>query len=211
MAPRRIFFILILLVFVGSGFAQQSRIMEFGVGYLNPKGTEPGLLLNGSYGVSFDERVDFSLGIGFFHRNYTKNTAVADTSYQSGINETTVQRLLEYNTTLLPISANVNVRMPFQPPVYWIFGAGLSYQFLFNTEHNFEDNIKEKRNYNGWGWTARAGIEYLLGSRSSIVIEAIYNAAKVRGNKDKSLGLPVWNEVNVTGLGIRTGLRLEFY
>ncbi len=211
MRLQRIILAVTLVSLIGTAFGQNTRIMEFGVGYLNPKGTEPGLLLNGSYGVSFDERVDFSLGVGFFHRNYTKETAVADTAFQSGINETTVQRLLEYTTTILPVSANVNVRIPFQPPVYWIFGAGLSYQFLFNTEHNFEDDIKEKRNYKGWGWTARAGIEYLLGSRSSIVIEAIYNHAKVKGNEDKSLGLPVWNEVNITGLGIRAGLRLEFY
>jgi len=90
-------------------------------------------------------------------------------------------------------------------------GGSLTYQFLFNTEHNFEENIKEKRNYSGFGWMARAGIEYNIGSRSSLLIEAFYNSCKVKGNKEKKQGLPVWDEVDVSGLGFRAGVRLYFY
>lgn len=190
---------------------QGVSILEVRGGYLNPKGTDPGLIFGGSYGISFDERVDISLGVSYFHKNYLKDTEIADTDYVSGVHEVTVVRELEYKTTLLPISANLNIRLPFQPPLYWCVGGSLTYQFLFNTEHNFEENIKEKRNYSGFGWMARAGIEYNIGSRSSLLIEAFYNSCKVKGNKEKKQGLPVWDEVDVSGLGFRGGVRLYFY
>jgi len=191
--------------------AQGVKILELRGGYLNPKGTKAGFIFGGSYGISIDERVDLSLGVSFFHKNYQKESAVADTNYVSGVHETTVMKELEYNTTLLPVFANVNIRIPFQPPVYWYLGGGFSYQFLFNTENNLEKQIKEKRNYRGFGWTARAGIEYNIGSRSSVILEAFYNNCQVKGNKEKKEGLPVWDEVDVSGLGFRAGLRLEFF
>lgn len=191
--------------------AQGVKILELQGGYLNPKGTEAGFIFGGSYGISIDERVDLSLGVSLFHKNYQKETAVADTNYVSGVHETTVMKELEYNTTLLPISANVTIRIPFQPPLYWYLAGGASYQFFFNTENNLEKQIKEKRNYRGFGWIARAGIEYTIGSRSSVILEAFYNNCQVKGNKEKKEGLPVWDEVDVSGLGFRAGLRLEFF
>jgi len=151
------------------------------------------------------------LGFDFFHKTYIKETAVADTDYVSGVHETTVMKELEYSTTLMPISAEVVIRQAFNPPLHWYAGASLTYQLLFNTENNFDAGIKEKRNYSGFGWVARAGIEYTVGSRSALILEAFYNNCKVKGDKDKVQGLPVWSQVNVSGLGIRGGLRLEFF
>ena len=202
-----------LLLFPLTGaLGQGTPILEIRGGYLNPKDTDAGLILGGSYGISIDERVDLSLGIDYFRKNYTKETEVADTSFVSGVQERTVVRELEYNTSLLPISANVNIRMPFQPPLYWYFGGSISYQFLFNEENNYEKGISEKRTYKGWGWMLRAGIEYTIGSRSSIIAEAIYNIGKVKRDTDQvQEGLPIWDEVDVSGLGFRVGLRLEFF
>lgn len=205
-----------IAVFVLSAFglasAQGVRILELQGGYLNPKDTNPGLIFGGSYGISIDERVDLSLGISYFHKNYKKESTVADTDYVAGVHETTVMRELEYNTTLLPISANVTIRIPLQPPVYYFIGGSVVYQFLFNTEKNFNEGISEKRKYGGWGWMVRAGIDYNIGSRSSILLEAFYNIGKVKRNVENTVqGLPVWDEVNVSGLGFRAGLRLEFF
>lgn len=206
--------IVVFLIFGVVGFvrAQGVRVLELRGGYLNPKDTEAGLIFGGSYGVSIDERVDLSLGLSYFHKGYSKESEVADSVSPSGIHESTVMKELEYSTTLLPISANVNIRFPFQPPLYWYVGGSLTYQFLFNTEKNFEEGISEKRNYRGWGWMVRAGIEYTIGSRSSVLLEAFYNIGKVKRNVEETVeGLPVWDEVDVSGLGFRTGLRLEFF
>ena len=197
---------------MGLVYGQGVRILEIRGGYLNPKATNAGLILGGSYGISIDERVDISLGFSYFHKNYSKESQVADTSYVSGVQEKTVKKEMEYSTTLLPISANVTIRIPFQPPVYYYVGGSLTYQFLFNNEKNFEQSISEKRNYKGWGWVLRAGIEYTIGSRSSLMLEAFYNIGKVKRNVEETVkGLPIWNEVDMSGLGFQAGLRLEFF
>lgn len=206
--------IVIVFIFGATGLAygQGVRVLEIRGGYLNPKATKAGLILGGSYGISIDERVDLSLGISYFHKNYSQESDVADTSFPSGIIQKTVKKELEYNTTLLPISASANIRIPFQPPVYWYAGGSITYQFLFNTENNFEEGVKEKRIYRGWGWMVRAGIEYTIGSRSSLILEAFYNIGKVKRNVEETVkGLPIWEEVDMKGLGFRTGLRLEFF
>ncbi|MFH1941582.1 MAG: hypothetical protein ABIL68_05715 [bacterium] len=196
------------------GFAQGQgvRILELNGGYVCPKDMKAGLMFGGSYGISIDERVDLSLGLSYFHKNYTRTSAVADTDFVSGVHETTVMKELEYSTTLLPVFASLNIRIPFAPPVFWYFGGSITYRFLVNKEMNFEQSISEKRNYRGWGWMARAGIEYAIGSRSSIILEALYNIGKVKRNvKETVEGLPIWDEVDVSGFGFRAGVRLEFF
>jgi len=193
--------------------AQGVSILEINGGYLNPKGMTSGSIFGASYGVSVDERVDISLGISYFYKNYTKRTEVADTSYAYGqITEQTVMTELEYGTSLMPISANVLIRMPLQLPLSYFVGGAVTYNFLFNHEKNYEADISEKRTYRGFGWQIRAGAEYSIGSRSSVLLEAIYNIGHVRRNVDETVrGLPIWDEVDITGLGVRAGLRLEFY
>jgi len=55
------------------------------------------------------------------------------------------------------------------------------------------------------------GIEYTIGSRSSLIIAAFYNSCKPRGNKEKREGSLTYDQVDVSGLGLRAGLKLEFY
>ena len=179
MKIKRQFIISLLFIFAGMSSGQGYRMLEIRGGYLGPKDTKSGLILGGSYGVSIDERVDLSIGIDYFHKTYEQESLVADTNYVSGVHEQTVMKQLEYSTTLLPVSAGVNIRIPFEPPLYWFVGGSVTYQFLFNNEKNFEEGISEKRNYRGWGWMLRGGIEYIIGSRSSLLMEAFYNFGKV--------------------------------
>ena len=212
MNGKRWMVLMLLLGTASLAFGQGVSVLELRGGYLDPKDTKSGLIFGGSYGVAVDERVDISLGFDVFHRNYTEETAVADTNYISGVNETTVMRELEYNTTLLPIHADVTIRFPFEPPLYWFFSGGISYRWLFNKEDNYQEGISEKRTYHGLGWRLRAGIEYTIGSRSSVIFGAMYNIGKVSRNREETTeGLPVWNEVDISGFGFFGGLRLEFY
>ena len=190
--------------------AQGVNILEFQVGYLNPKGTESGLIFGGNYGISFDELIDMSVGVSYFHRGYTKQSEIA-TEVVNGIVVNTVEKTLEYSTTLLPISVNLNVHLPSYSLLSWFFGGSASYQFLFNTENNYEEGIKEKRTYRAFGWMLRGGAELMMGSRSSLFLEAFYNICKVKRNEEKVAGLPIWEEVNVSGIGLRAGLRLAFF
>jgi hypothetical protein len=58
---------------------------------------------------------------------------------------------------------------------------------------------------------ARAGIEYKLGSRSSIIGEGFYNSCKAKGDRKKINGMPSWQEVDLSGFGFKVGVRVELY
>ncbi len=210
MNKKRWIYLILFLCLKGMVRAQGVNILELHAGYFNPRGAESGLILGGCYGYSFDEMIDMSLGISYFHRGYTKQSKIA-TEVDNGIVINTVEKRLEYSTTLLPISLNLNVHLPSYSMLSWFFGGSVSYQFLFNTENNYEEQIKEKRKYRALGWILRGGAELMMGSRSSLFLEAFYNICKAKRNEEKVAGLPVWEEVNVSGLGLRAGVRLEFF
>jgi hypothetical protein len=202
---------LLLLVTAAGLPAQPSKVLEFHGGRLDPKGTPAGTILGLQYGLNVDERVDVALGVDVFHKGYTKTTEVNQGTDATGTTWTTVQKELEYNTTLIPISLTFTARIPIRPPFFWYLGGGLAYELLFDKYNNLKENTSEKRSYKGLGWLGRVGGEYQIGSRSSLRLEVFYNACRVKGNEEKKEGLPVWDEVNVTGLGFRGGLRIEFY
>ncbi|MCJ7813591.1 hypothetical protein MUP95_09790 [bacterium] len=195
---------------IGSVHAQGMKILELQGGYLNPKGTEAGFICGGCYGFSFDERIDMSLGLSYFHKGYTKKSEIAS-EVVNGIVVNTVEKTLEYSTTLLPISVNLNIHFPSYSLLNWFFGGSASYQLLFNTENNYEEQIKEKRTYRAFGWMIRGGTEFRIGTLSSFFLEALYNICKTKRNEEKVEGLPIWEEVDVSGLGFRAGVRLEFF
>lgn len=201
----------LIVCMAGSAGAQGMRMLELRGGYFNPRDSKSGLILGGIYGISFDERVSLGLGVDIFHKGYTKETTVSTETSGSGVVESTIIRELEFNTTLLPISLNLDIRFPLDPPVSWYIGGSVAWELLFNTENNFEEGIREKRFYSGFGWLARAGIEYAIGSRSAVILEGFYNNSRVTSNAEKKEGLPVWKEVNMSGIGFRAGVRLDFF
>jgi len=198
------------LVVVGAA-AQGMKLLEFQGGYLSPKGTKAGFIFGGNYGISIDERVDLSLGLSYFHRGYSKETTVAVVPTGTGAQIGTKERLLDYSTTLLPIAANIAVHIPFQPPWNLYFGGSLAYEFLFDKYTNHQDRISESSRFSGFGWMARAGMEWAIGSRSSVELEAFYNSCKATGGKKEVDGIPTWDEVDMSGLGFRAGVRVELY
>jgi hypothetical protein len=206
--------LLLTMVLLSTGMvsAQGMKLLEFQVGYLSPKDTKAGMILGGNYGISIDERVDLSLGLSYFHKGYSKETEVAGKSTTgSGSKVGTIQQTLEYSTTLLPITANATVHIPFQPPWGLYVGGSLAYEFLFDKYTNHETKTSESLRLSGFGWIARAGMEWSIGSRSSVTLEAFYNSCKPSGNKKEVEGIPTWDEVNVSGLGFRAGFRVELY
>ena len=200
-----------ILLAAGSVMGQNMKSFEFMVGSLNPKDVKSGIVWDVKYGIAVDEAGDIGLGIALFNKSYRKTSTVAEEVSPGGTVNTTKQLEVEYNALLLPLTAYATVHLPMTPRFGLYLGAGLSWQFLFNKENNFEEDISESRTYNGGGWVARIGGEMQLGTRSSLLGEIHYNHCKVKGNADKKAGLPVWDEVDVTGMGFKVGLRMELY
>lgn len=209
----RIWIVLLCVIgMAGWVSAGNMKSLEIHVGTLNPKGTPSGMLLGGAYGISVDEAVDIGLGVFYFWKTYKEDTEVINPNADPQIPETkTVTQELEYNTSLLPISFNVTMHFPVQPPLGFYAGGAISYQFLFSKQNNYIDDISERELYKGLGWIIRGGLEYQLGSRSSFIVEAFYNICKAKGKEEEKAGLPTWDEVDLNGLGFRAGVHLVLF
>lgn len=208
---QKVVFIVLTVLLAGShSLAQDVKVLELYGGVLNPKDAPTGALFGFTYGFAVDERVDFYVGAGLYRKTY-EETSYRDTSYYNHITETERIKDLEYVTTLLPLNIGTKIRFPLQRNLNWTLKGGLSYQFLWNreTDYNFAEPKEEKRNYNGLGWQVGAGIEYLIGSRSSVLLEGLYNSCRV--TKDVNESGTIWREVNLSGFGLRAGLRVELY
>ena len=207
--------LLTVLVFIAGqqiASAQGLRVTTFKLGYFNPKDTKSGFIFGANFGSAIDENVDIGIGIDFFHRNYTEDKKVAERVSPGGVVESTIQRELEFTTTILPIMGTITVKISPEYPFSYYIGGGLGYELLFNKERNYQEGVSESRFYHGFSWLVNGGVLYRIGSRSAFLGEVFYNGATVHRGKGKTTeGLPIWEEVNLSGLGVRFGIRLGFF
>jgi opacity protein-like surface antigen len=206
---RKSILLVMVLCLSGIVLGQSAKVLEFEVGFLKPKDIKRGMIYSAKYGLVVDERVDISFGVDLFHSSYSEEATV-EYGEQGQVGYETKTLALDYSALLLPLSLNATARFPLQPPLSLYAGAGFSYQFLFNKVTNYEDDKKETQKFHGMGWIFRGGVEYGLGSKSSLIVETFYDLGKVKRNLDESTdGLPRWDEVNLGGFGFRAGLKME--
>lgn len=209
---RSILFMLMPLSIMIQPAAAQLHVSGIKLGYLNPKDAKAGFIIGTEIADQVDESVSLGLAVNLFHKNFDAQTPVASTNFPSGVHETTIQKQLEFNTTFLPVMGQATVYLPSSSNLGWYLGGGLGYEFLWNNEKNFEANTSERRFYKGFAWLVDAGLRYRLGSRSSLLFEVFYHHAAVKRNKEESpAGLPVWSEVDLSGLGFRFGLGFGYW
>ncbi|MFO7890082.1 MAG: hypothetical protein R6V04_07060 [bacterium] len=192
--------ILVIFVLVSSVYSQSTKVLKFKGGYFNPKSLKGSIIFSGSYGIAVDERVDLSFGISYFNKT-SKSKDVKYELTQEDVDYDVVDETKEYSHTLLPLSVDLTASFPMQRSFAWIAGGGLTYEFLFLKDATFS----------GFGWNVFLGIEYEIGSRSSFILEGFYNSCKPKGKKDfPDIGKKT-AEVNVSGIGIRGGIKLVLF
>jgi hypothetical protein len=195
---------------VASGLAQ-FHLSGIRLGYLDPKGAKAGFVLGMDLTTQVDESVELGVTISGFRRSYQQVTSVAQQVSAGGLVEQQVQKELEFTTFFVPIMGEAIVHFG-QEDFHLFANAGLGYEMLWNKENNFIDNKQERRYYGGFAWLAGGGFQYRLGSRSAFIGEVFYHNAKVkRGQNKNTQGLPVWSQVNLSGLGFRGGLRFGLW
>jgi hypothetical protein len=191
--------------------ARNGSVLSFSAGYMNPKDTKGGLIAGAGMGVALDESVDLGLAIDFFHKNYTQESEVSQVN-QQGMSSSLYVTEVEYTRTILPVMLTVNVKIPTSRYFGYFIRGGLGYQFLFSKEKNYEENIEDSRNFSGLGWKFATGVFYHIGSRSTLVANALYNSCEVNRDVDESHeGLPVKERVDLSGLGFRVGVSVDIY
>jgi hypothetical protein len=212
MRRRWLFVLAALLALTVQRSPAQIKFTGIRLGYLDPKGTQAGFMLSTDITAQVDESVELGASIGAFRKNYQKTTTVAkNVSPTSGLAETTVQKELEFTTFFVPIMGEAIVH--FGAEDFHLFAnGGLGYQMLWNYENNFVDQTKERRYYDGFMWQAGGGFQYRIGSRSAFIGEVFYHSGTVKRDEAKNTeGLPIWSEVDLSGVGLRGGLRFGLW
>ena len=176
--------------------------------YLPPE-IESGLNIGYGYYRYIDDMVSAGVGMDAFWTNYIKESSVgiADTT---GLGQTITTQQVEIDMTsyLLPLMGTVRVMLPFELGAFSPYtNVSLGWNVLFNNETNYVTGEQTFRFFNGFGWGLGAGASLVLGEKSSIGIETYYRSAKMKANVDETeLGLPIYDELDMTGFGVQAGL-----
>jgi opacity protein-like surface antigen len=177
-------------------------------GLYSPPEIESGLTIGYGYYRYIDDMVSAGVGIDAFWTNYMKVSSVE--TEETGLGQEIITQQVEIDMTsyLLPLMGTVRVILPFELGAFSPYtNVSLGWNILFNNETNYVNGEQTFRFFNGFGWGLGAGASLVLGEKSSIGIETYYRSAKMKANVDETeLGLPIYDELDMTGLGLQIGL-----
>jgi hypothetical protein len=200
---------LFVLVFalIGTSSAQLPYT-EIKFGYFKPVDATDGYLFGVHLGRMIDESLSWGIEINYFRKTYQELTKVPDPTQQTNPNRVTKQ--LEFVTQILPIWAKLNYEHPIAPrsPFFLRASAGIGWEFVWNREDNYQDNISDTRFYNGFGWQLATGVGMEISSKAVLFLDAFYNGAKVKRGSDNRAGLPTWEELDISGFGLKLGVSI---
>jgi len=217
---KRIIFLIPLILFLGTlaetpiVFGQALSATTIKAGYFNPKASKAGFVFGGSYSWIIDESVDIGIAVDYFRRNYPVKTAIAEPDLQGGLKASTYRVDAEFTYNIIPIYGVINIKFPAGTYLDYFLSGGVGYEMLIYKAKTFGDKPYDKSNYyDGFKWLLSAGIMYRIGSRSSFLAELFYDGTKVTKDKKVEEGAPAkyYDEVNLSGIGIRIGVRMGLH
>jgi hypothetical protein len=196
---------LIGLFMASSSAYAGNRAYSFRVSYFLPDYADSWFTFGGSVGAMIDEAVEIGIGTDIYYRYYTKDTEVAGDKDGTFI----ITREVEYNTVIIPLMAELTVKLP----IIWkssIFAhGGVGYEIMWNKEQDYTTDASDRRLYGGFAWQLGAGVSLRLGHSSALFAEGYYHHAKVKRRlKDVVQYLPMFEQVNLSGVGARVGLSI---
>ena len=181
---------------------------KISLGLYSPPEIESGLNIGYGYYRYIDEMVSAGIGMDAFWTNYMKASSVE--TEETGLGQEIITQQVEIDMTsyLLPLMGTVRVILPIELGAFSPYtNVSLGWNILFNNETNYVTGEQTFRFFNGFGWGLGAGASLDLGEKSSIGIETYYRSAKMKANVDETeLGLPIYDELDMTGLGLKIGL-----
>ena len=191
-------------------FDQKPTIQhKLSVGLYAPPDIESGLNIGYGYFRYIDEMVSAGIGMDAFWTNYKKVSDV-DIQDTTGLGQTITTQQVEVDMTsyLFPVMGTAKVGLPIEMGSFSPYSnLSLGWNILFNNETNYVTGDQTFRFFNGFGWALGIGANLNLGDKSSIGIKPYYRSAKMKANVDETeLGLPIYDELDMTGLGLQIGL-----
>ncbi len=207
MTRKFLVFTLILLVLTPAAFAKRDAYY-INAGVFNPKATDSGLMIHLNTSRVFDEKVDFGVSLDFYSKTSTDDQRITWQDPNTNTSIDTVVTSFESRKVMLPVMAELSIRIPVEFPVYPLIKAGLGYAFLWNSFDNYKTKESETQFYHGMCWRLGIGGMYRLGHSSALTVEGFYNGCKTSRKEDSVIGLPTRTEIDMSGLGFMVGLRL---
>lgn len=198
--------IVILLTFQATLIlSQPMSVTTLKAGYFNPKASKAGFIFGGSYTWAVDQSVDVGIAVDYFRKNHAEDSTIVQGD------ETLRIKYVDLTTNIIPIYGLINIKFPAGVGMDYFVSGGVGYEMLFRKEQTYGPNSsKNSRYYSGFKWLISAGLMYRIGYRSSFIAEAFYDGTVVsREKKDEPTGLARY-EVDLSGFGIRAGIRMGF-
>ena len=205
---KKIFFLILMVFILTQTSSAQLPYTEVKFGYFKPADATDGYLFGVHLGRMIDESLSWGIEINYFRKTYQELTKVPDPKATS--NPQIVTKQLEFVTQMLPLWAKLNYEHPIalRSAFFLRASAGIGWEFVWNREDNYGDNISDTRFYNGFGWQLATGIGMEISSKSVLFVDAFYNGAKVKRGSDTIRGLPTWEELDVSGIGLKVGVSI---
>jgi len=205
---RSILTILMIIIFSVGVFAQGS-FTDFKLGLLMPTDAETGFIGSIGMGKMVDENIGAGFELSYYGKTFTKDTKVAEDPGTSGTTgSSTYVTEIENSTTMIPIMFNVIFLTQAGPGFDLRFTGGVGYELLWVNETNYQQNVDETRFYSGFTYELGAGASIPMSRNSDIFAEALYHGGSPSKDKGTEVGLPVREEVDMSGFMFRLGIRL---
>jgi hypothetical protein len=208
---KRNLVLILLIVTVSSIAFPKTPYSEFRVGYFNPKDAKSGFLLGAHFGRMIDESLSWGIGADYFQKTFQDITEFPAPD-APGPNTPTLKSInFEFITRILPVLFRINYERALDPksPLYIRGSAALGWEFVWSSVKDYEDGLEDKRYYNGFGWQVSGGLGWEISSKAVLFGDIFYNGSKVKRNStSNSQGLPTWEELDISGLGLKAGVSI---
>ena len=199
--------ILSVLTIVTLAFSQ-GKMTEFNAGLLAPTDAEGGFYGGLNLGRMVDENIGVSLGVHVYYSSYTKKEKVGE-KIDNLIKASDEALRFDQSATLIPLFFQLHYTGPITQSLDLKVTAGVGYELLWNSITNFETKKEGTDFYSGFGWNVGAGVSLPISRASDFYGEVFYHGGSPSRDAGKTEeGLPVRSEIDMSGLGVRIGLRL---
>jgi len=208
---KKIVFLLAIVMcacFLHAGFG-------FSVGYYGPVDPDGGVIWGLETVRVIDERVDLVFSADFFTRSFNKGMKYTIKEHdgtthpataRSYVTTTYIPTLVHAKIKIVDIDLGSVVLQPFA-------GGGLGWGMAWESVKSLENNIypyDDWSYYNGFAWQLNAGVQLPLGTNSNLYSKVFYNGSKFTKDIDVTQEGVSWSELNMSGVGISLGIRLQY-
>lgn len=219
MSFKKLIFLMLVLLLTVSLSANKG--INIRAGFLSPSGAKTGFMPGISYGLNVDDVVELAVGFDFFYRSYEETKTVSATDRETGTTVEVIEAGSELKTGYIPVMATLKVGVPVELPVLPYAGVGLGWAILWediflpageyhgeNDELVEVDKVEELDFYNGFNWILNLGAKYRLSPNVHIYGETFYNFGKMKKDIETGETGRTWDEVDMSGLGLRLGIEM---